>query len=661
MNKLILLPRLSVMGLRKNGSTYVPYLLASIFSVFVFFVFSSILHNDIMKTLPHSGYIWALMQIGQLLLAFILLPFLMYANSFLIKRRKKELGLYSVLGLEKKHIAIMMICETLIMFGIVIIGGILFGLVFSKLLFLVLLNICRLPVDTAFSFSFNAVSQTFICFLVVYGLNLIMNLIQVFKSNPNDLIKGSKKGDMEPKRLWITALLGLIFLAAGYIIAIPAKIDSGIFQDFLLAVAFVVFGTHQFFKAGLIALLKILKRNTGFYYRESNYVTISGMLHRMKKSASSLANICVFGTMTIITLLCTFSLWFGTDSIMHHHFPYDVILNFNSDKFQDYDALGSKLQELSKTEQVEVTDMIEFKYVTLHVGKSKDTFKMQNSTYDFKDRYAIKLISLEDYNRIEQKQETLSDNEVMIFAAGSDFGYSQVILGITEYKVKKELDKIVFESKAVNDDFGQDYYIIMKDAAIIDKLGKDFKSTSEKDRFLTIRFQLTGAENSREEFTSRIIDWSSKQTGYNSVVKGIWGRQEATSMNGGLLFLGIFFSLIFSMCLILIMYYKQITEGYDDRESFDIMQKVGMSDEEVRSTIKKQILMVFFLPMFMAVLHTMAGFMMITRLFGAMYLFDVGLIAMCGIGVVTLFTLLYGLSYAITSRTYYRIVKQMNY
>ncbi len=661
MNKLILLPRLSVMGIRKNGSTYVPYLLASIFSVFIFFVFSSILHNKIMKTLPHSGYIWALMQIGQFLLAFILLPFLVYANSFLIKRRKKELGLYTVLGLEKKHIAFMMLCETLIMFGIAIIGGILFGLVFSRLLFLILLNICRLPPDTAFSFSFNAVSQTLYCFLIVYGLNLIMNLIQVFKSNPNDLIKGSKKGDMEPKHLWITALLGLVFLAAGYIIAIPAKIDSNIFTDFLLAVAFVVFGTHQFFKAGLIALLKILKKNTGFYYRESNYVTISGMLHRMKKSASSLANICIFATMTIVTLLCTFSLWFGTDSMMHHQFPYDVILNYNTDKFQGYDALDSKLQELSKAEQVNIKDKVEFNYVKLHVGKSDDAFKMQNSSYSYRDRYALKLISLEEYNRMEQKQETLSDNEVLIFAAGSNFGYSQVRLGNTPYKVKKELDGIVFSGKAVNDDFGQDYYIIMKDAAIIDALRKDFKSNAVEDRILTLRFQLEGAEKDREDFISRISDWSKKQAGYNSVVAGIFGRQEAISMNGGLLFLGIFFSILFSMCLILIMYYKQITEGYDDRESFDIMQKVGMSDVEVKNTIKKQILMVFFLPMFMAVLHTMAGFMMISKLLGALHLFDVGLIAMCGIGVVALFTVLYGLSYAMTSRTYYRIVKQMNY
>jgi putative ABC transport system permease protein len=661
MNKLILLPRLSVMGIRKNGSTYVPYLAAGIVSVFIFFVFSSILHNDIMKTMPHSGYLWMLMQIGQYLLAFIMLPFMMYANGFLMKRRKKELGLYSVLGLEKKHIAVMMVCETLIMFGIVIIGGILFGLVFSRLLFLILLNICRLPVNTTFTFSFGAVSQSIYYFLVVYGLNLVTNLVQVFRSNPNDLIKGSKKGEMEPKRLWITALLGLIFLAAGYAIAIPAKIDSGIFQDFLLAVAFVVFGTHQFFKAGLIALLKMLKRNTSFYYRESNYVTISGMLHRMKKSASSLANICIFGTMTIITLLCTFSLWSGNDSMMHHQFPYDVIMNFNTDKFQGYDSLGNKLQELSKATQTEIKDEIEFNYVKLHVGKSEDTFKIQDSTYDYRNRFALKLISLEEYNRMEQKQETLSDNEVMIFAEGSDFGFSQIILGTAEYKVKKELNNIVFATKAVNDNFGQDYYIIMKDNSIIDKLRMDFKSTAEYDRILTLRFQLTGAERDREEFTSRIKIWSESQAGYNSIENGIAGRQEATSMNGGLLFLGIFFSIIFSMCLILIMYYKQITEGYDDRENFDIMQKVGMSDTEVRSTIKKQILMVFFLPMFMAVLHTMAGFMMISGLLGTLHLFDVGLIAMCGIGVVGLFTVLYGLSYAITSRTYYRIVKQMNY
>jgi putative ABC transport system permease protein len=270
------------------------------------------------------------------------------------------------------------------------------------------------------------------------------------------------------------------------------------------------------------------------------------------------------------------------------------------------------------------------------------------------------VISLADYNRIEKKNETLSDNEVFIFAKGSDFGYNRLILGDSEYKVKKELKQVVFEKKATRDRFGQDYYLIMRDDAPIEKLRTEFKSSAVNDQITTVRFQLAGAEEGKKKFESQISKWVSGQKGYNSTVDGISGREDAISMTGGLLFLGIFFSIVFSMCLILIMYYKQITEGYDDRENFDIMQKVGMSDPEVRSTIKKQILMVFFLPLIIAICHTAAAFTMISGLLSVLYLFDNTLIILCGIAVVCLFALLYGLSYLVTSKTYYGIVRQMN-
>ncbi len=660
MNKFALLPKLSIMGIRKNGNAYFPYILAGAFSVFVFFVFTSIVNNDIVKTLPHSAYAWGLLEVGQVLLGLILLPFILYTNSFLIKRRKKELGLYSVLGLDKRHIAVMMFWETLVIFGVVMVGGVLFGLVFSKLIFLILLNMSGLPVNAAFTFSLKALDQTLIYFLAAYAINLVINVIHVFRTNPNELIREPKKGDKEPKHLWFTALLGIVLIGAGYAIAIPAKVDSNIFVNFLFAVSLVVFGTHNFFKAGLLAFLKLLKMNSGFYYRKSNYVTVSGMLHRLKKSASSLSNICIFSTMTIITLMCTLSVWLGNAGILKQQYPYDVILNFNTDKFQAAGQLDKKLLELAEATQTAINGKVAFTYQKLHVGKDGNTFAMQSPSNPLAKRYSIKLITLGDYNRMENKHETLADKEVLIFATGVDFGYDQVVLGKDTYKVKKELGSIVFYNKAVNNTFGQDYYLIVKDSSVMDRLRADFKSVAENDRILSVRFNLAGAEKDREAFISRIIVWSDSQPGHSSVVDGVAGRLNTSSMNGGLLFIGIFFSLIFTMCLILIMYYKQITEGYDDRDNFDIMQKVGMSDTEVRGTIKKQILMVFFAPLLIAILHTAAGFMMMSGLLGTLYLFDTRLIITCGLTVAVFFAILYGLSYNVTSRTYYNIVKKMN-
>ncbi len=660
MNRFLLLPKLSVMGIRKNGSAYVPYIMAGAFSVFTFFVFSSIISNDIMDTLPRSAYAWVLMQVGQVLLGIILFPFIIYTNSFLIKRRKKELGLYSVLGLDKKHIALMMLCETLVIFIIVILAGIIFGLAFSKLFFLALLNLSGLPVVASFTFSMKAFAQTIFYFMGVYLINLVINVIHVFRTNPNDLLKGAKKGDKEPKRLWLSALFGLLILGTGYAIAIPAKVDSNIFLNFLLAVSLVSLGTHQFFKAGLLALLKILKKSNSIYYKKSNYVTISGMLHRMKKSASSLSNICIFSTMTIITLLCTLSVWLGTPGILDHKHPYDTILNFNTQAFNTADELENKLQVLAEKNQAVIKDKVEFTYQRLLVHGNGNSFTLRTPSSPAAMLFGIKVISLDDYNAFEGKNETLNEYEVLTFSTGANLGYDHINLGNETYRVKKELSSIVFERKALNDTFGQECYMIVKDTAVMDKLSNAFEATTENDRIFTVRFNVEGSAENNDALIKNAIDWSSTQPGYISHVNGIAKRSELLSTNGGLLFIGIFFSIIFAMCLILIMYYKQITEGYDDRDNFDIMQKVGMSDAEVKSTIRKQILLVFFSPLAVALLHTMAGFNMTSSLLGTIGLFDTRLIIICGLIVAGLFAILYGLSYSLTSRTYYKIVKKMN-
>ena len=529
----------------------------------------------------------------------------------------------------------------------------------SWLLFLLLLNLAKLPVDASFGFSPDAFYRTFIYFLAVYGINLVMNIIRVFRTTPNDLMKGAKKGDREPKRLWLTAVSGFILLGIGYAIAITAYLDSEIFLNFLLAVALVVIGTHQLFRAGLIALLKLLKRNSRIYYRKTNFVTISGMLHRMGKSASSLANICIFSTMTIITLLCTLSVWRGTDSILDFQFPFDTAINFNTAQFRGTAELDEKLQELAASANVRIADRIEYTWQKLHTNKYGNVFTKMDPDNTHAERETLRLITLSDFNAMEKPDETLRDDEVLVFSTGADFGYDHMILGERTFRVKKELDSAVFARKAGKNAFGEDYYIIVSDTGVMDMLRDEFGSTAENDRIFTVLMNLEGQENDKDSYVKSVREWCMTQPGLTNVINGIGGRRDTLSTNGGLLFIGIFFSIIFTMCLILIMYYKQITEGYDDRDNFDIMQKVGMGEAEVRATIRKQILMVFFSPLVIALLHTMGGFNMIARLLNTLSLYDTGLIIRCGLIVAGLFTILYGLSYSITSRTYYGIVKQM--
>ncbi len=659
MNKMFLLPKLAFVGIKKNSITYFPYMLAGIFSVFSFFVFSSIISNDLMNDLPHSSYLAILMAIGLFLLGVILVPFLLYSNSFLIKRRKMELGLYNILGLEKKHIAVMMFFETLYIFLVVLTGGVLLGVVFSKLMFLVLLNLTGLPVDTGFTFNLASLRISFYYFAGVFLLNLVVNLLQVLKSNPNDLLKGSKAGEKQPKRIWISAVAGVVLLGAGYYIAMITELNSDIFLNFLLAVALVVIGTHFFFRAGIQALLRLLKGNRKFYYRKANFTTISGMLYRMKKSAASLANICVFSTMIIITLLCTAALWFGTPGILDFQYSYDIRIDYKAGGSIDKTDLDSMLTELSGKTHVNIYDKISYAYMSTDAIKAENKFTKKSGNQFQSNAETIKLITLQDYNQTEPQKLNLEENEVLVYSTGSDFSFGSVLFGSEKYVVKRELAKAGFDRKSAVKRFNQDYFFIVKDEAAIKKImievGDPAKSYTN-----SIAFQVNGEDKYEKEFANLLSGWFKDKKEVLLFKNGIAGRDETISMNGGLLFLGIFFGIIFSMCLLLIMYYKQITEGYDDRDNFSIMQKVGMSDQEVKGTIKRQILLVFFLPLVFAFFHTMAGFGMITELLGVLFLYNRTLIIAIAVGVSCIFAVLYGMSYIFTSKVYYSIVRQMN-
>jgi putative ABC transport system permease protein len=516
-----------------------------------------------------------------------------------------------------------------------------------------------MPVDVTFTFNFIALKVTFFYFLLVYTINLIINFIQVLRANPNELMQGAKKGDKEPKHIWIPALIGILFLSIGYVIAMTTKLDSNIFINFFLAVALVIWGTHYFFTAVTIVLLKIMKKNKKFYYHKKNYVTISGMLHRMKKNAASLANICIFSTMVIITLLCTLSLYIGTDSILKFQYPYDITLKFDGTKFNDTNALDQKLNEISQNTNVAIKEKIAFTYQNIEAKKSADSFLIPDASTKNSELYDIRLISLDDYNKMEQKTETLSDGEVLMFSNSRDFGYNHVVLNTKDYKIKKELKEIAFTKKEINNYvYNQVFYIITNDSALFQNIPDQFGTPMDTRH--SVYFNLEGDDKNIDDFITLTNKWVTFQKGFSKLENSIEGRADTLIMNGGLLFLGIFFGIIFSMCLLLIMYYKQITEGFDDKENFDIMQKVGMSDKEVKSTITRQILMVFFLPLIIALLHTMAGFGIVTGLLGVLYLFNTKLIILSGIIVVSIFIVLYGLSYTITSKTYYKIVKQMN-
>lgn len=663
MNKWKLLPGMAVKGVIQNGTVYYPYLMAGIFSAFTYFVFSSILYNDLIETLPRSAYAWMLLAIGRVLLVIILIPFLYYTNSFLIKRRTKEFGLYSILGLEKRHIGVMMLCETIMVYLIVMLGGIGLGSLLAKLLFLLLLKLSGLPVEVKFVFTWQAFENTITLFLAIYLFNLICALVQIGKSKPVELLSGSKKGEKQPRWIGFYGILGIVVLVMGYVISITSEIDSMIFINFFLAVFLVVVGTYLLFTSGSILLLKLLKKNKKFYYKSENFVTVSGMFYRMKKNAASLANICIFSTMVIITLVCTITLYLGLGGITRFDYPYDIRADFGAGDISIDQAEG-KVHELSekygiKAQRVDVYDFMRFS-----CGVNGNRLVQESPEAEYQDRYSVYFLTLEDYNRLEGENKTLDDGQVLFYSSGEDFGFAQVDFMGVPMEIKEELGNMFPFPKAGKNNFRAEFVIVVKDKATQDQCAEAFgriNGVTDMEAFLNSGYQrvgvvLEGKDEFKQAFAEELSGWLKGQEGFSSWTDGLSERAEIKSMYGGLLFIGIIFGIIFFMCMLLVMYYKQISEGYEDQGSFAIMQKVGMSDKEIKNTIHRQILLVFFLPLAGALMHTAAGMFMVNNLMAALGLFNNRLMTGSTLMVALIFIFIYGISYLRTAKTYYRIV-----
>ena len=654
------MPKLAVQNIKNNKSVYLPYLLASIFAIFTYFTFDILLHCGVIETVPKAGYAFMLIWIGFHLLGMILVPFLYYVNSFLIKRRKSELGLYSILGLEKKHIGMMMFWESLFMYVAVLVSAVVLGLLFSKLIFAALVSIAGLEVHTGLIFDPVTIRDVAIYYGFVMLLNLAVNLIQVGKAKPVELMSGSKKGEKEPKHIGLLSLVGLGMLGWGYYMALTSGVDSMIFISFFLAVAMVSGGTHFLFTSGSIAFLNFMKKRSETYYTPKNFIVVSGMLYRMKKNAASLANICIFSTMATITLICTIVVQTGLPGVISFRYPCDVETSFLSSTTEQMQAVRKEVEDLTAAEGIQITSYWNVSYYHLGVDKVDHQFLTRDweRMIDIADRYSVYLMTLEEYNRFEGTNESLSDGEVLVFTSGEDFGYDKIELAGKEYQVR-ELQQCKLGNKSALNTFEAFYVVVVphEQEALI--MAQAYGVEPEKSPMSLIRFSVDAKDSAYDAFYSKMEGKLSAMEGYAAAYNVREEGNEWSGMFGGLIFIGIFFSLIFLICLLVIMYYKQVAEGYEDRTNFDTMQKVGMGDEEIRSTIKRQVRLVFSAPLVCACLHTVAGMFMVTKLLAALGFFDVRLSAIVTASVCAGFALLYGICYKRTAKTYYKIVKQM--
>ena len=662
--------KLAVTNLKNNRKSYIPYVLASAFSVMMYFIMDNLYRN---RSLVEKGSPLAIMlSYADAVLLIFSIIFLFYINSFLIKRRKKELGIYNILGMGKGHLAKMLFIESIITTTVSIIGGILAGILFGKLVYLVLLKILHLKRDIVYMISPVSVGITAAIFGCIFFVIFLYNLVQMKLSNPIELLRGGNAGEREPKTKWLMTIIGSVCLAGGYYISLTTKEPLQAIGQFFVAVLLVVAGTYALFMAGSITLLKLLRKKKSYYYKTRHFTAISGMIYRMKQNAVGLANICILSTMVLVMVSITISLYAGMNDVLVTRFPSEAQITNQGINQNEERQIGELVASITKENHTNPTSQIRFhegNFTALYNDKTKNFNMTTAQSYGDTNIVEFVMIPLSDYNKTEGKAVKLADNEVLIYHRknknkSSIKNEETIHLNNDSYKVAANLDSMrIAKADATNSVDG--WYVIVKDTNIIKKYlkavyGKDDMEDSVEDyhEFMqyVYSFNLDGSRTNRER-TEQILQEQLQAKFKSAFIEGReLSRENFYNFYGGFLFIGIFLGIIFLMATVLIIYYKQISEGYDDRERYHIMQKVGMSKKEVRQSIRSQVLLVFFLPLIMAVIHLAFAFKIITRLLSVLNLMNISLFFMYTVGTVAVFAVIYVIIYSITAREYYKII-----
>ena len=661
--------KLAVSNIKRNKGTYIPYMITCICCIamtyMMFFVTQS---KDLSVQVPDSVMVTSIMFLGIAVIYIFSFIFLLYSNNFVMKRRQKEIGLYNILGLEKGHIMKMMAVETLFTSAISIIGGIAVGILGSKLALLLLLKILHVPAQLGFYVCVPGIVVCTVLFLPVVIVTLFRNVHRVRLSQPIELLRSGNTGEREPKAKWLMALLGFICLGSGYYIAVTTKSPVTALGLFFAAVLLVMAGTYLLFTAGSIAVLKVMRWKKSFYYKIKNFTSISGMIYRMKQNAMGLASICILSTGVLLMLSTTVSLNMGIEDSLSDMFPYDAGFTFNHVTFEEVPRLRNAFDEAVEKEKVPYEEKIT--QVVLDISVARNGNDMEILTRDTAASANVEYLTVvpeEEYEKISGKTVELKPGEILAFQENG--GKGNIALNGVDYKVKEWLKEKPTYERGNNIFYKTTIVVTKEDLQKMDALQKELVG---KDRgYLKLEFGLyiEGGKEADIKYGNLIRE------DLEPLTETLKGEEDSVSpwfqssireehyrsfytLNGGLLFLGIFLGFIFLVGAGMIIYYKQMSEGYEDKERFEIMQKVGMSRKEVKSAIRRQILMVFFLPLLMAVLHIIMAFPMISRLLGLLGMMNTELYILCTAGTIVVFAVIYAAIYMCTAKSYYKIVER---
>ena len=665
--------KLAKTNLSNNKPFYIPYIISSIITVAMLYMMSFLSDNKGLNKIMGADSLAIIFRLGVGIIVIFSYIFLFYTNSFIIKRRKKEIGVYNILGMEKRHLSKVLFVETIYSAIISLVCGIIVGIAFSKFILMVLYGIIGIHKTVEFFVNIHGIILCVVSFGILFLLTFLYNFMQIKLANPIELLRGTSVGEREPKTKILMTIIGVVCLAIAYYIAITTENPLNVLTLFFVAVLLVIIGTFALFTAGSIALLKLLRNNKKFYYNKRHFMAVSGMLYRMKQNAAGLASICILSTMVLVVISTTVSMYVGIQDELMARYPNDVCVTV------DYNSVIDKSSEIEKAifdeiDSAEVKNKKAFSYLSVFVGQKGDNFTTDKEHLSFQNSYLFYILSKDDFikrdNSFKDKIGNISKGEAVV-VLNKKYDKKDIKIFGKNYKVNKSFehmeDNDLYMISTLN---GLGYIILDNDESVQELYDMQEKMLGKGANYYTnkIRFDFKSGNKKQKAAAYKKIDnvvkkYFKENKNDKKEISSYWveSRQENEQnfylLYGGLFFLGIFLGTMFLMVTVMIIFYKQITEGYDDRERYQILEKVGMSSREVKDTIKSQIRIVFVLPIFAAAVHVTAAFPMVNRILKMLNLNNEKLFAGCLAATIIVFAVIYYLVFKVTSRTYYKILK----
>lgn len=660
-----LFAKLALKNIRSNKQIYVPYIISSIATVMMFYLMTSLVQNEYL--LERATTIVVLFTLGSIIIGIFSLIFILYTNSFLIKRRKKEIGLYAILGMKKKHVAFVLFIESLITSAGSILIGIISGQIIGRFVFLALNYMLKLPVSMEYPFSIGVAGITAAVFAIIFLVALLYNISQVTFSNPVELVRGKQMGEKEPKSSILLFILSLIALGSGYWISLTTEDVMSALGLFFVAVLLVIIGTYLLFISGSIFILKAMKKNKKMYYRPNAFISISGMLYRMKQNAVGLANISILATMVIVAVSTTVAVFADSEVSLKVQFPYENSVNLHEADFEDLTNFQNLVVTETEERGLSLENVAAYRHNSLSGVLKDDEFIFSSSLQGETANSEVVFIPKEDIEYITDTAIELEGNEVVVLNAETEYNQPTIKLAKQEYPVR-QINNSDVRTKISNQLENMLRMSVIGTTVVLTNGADEMQAIIEDykelypddyfDGFASVEWDTSGTTEEKityaEELTDIVYDLEEYSLGYRARELE---QEEWYQMNGGLLFVGIFLGGLFTFGAALITYFKQVSEGYDDREKFQIMQKVGLDEKMIQKSTRSQIVWMFFLPLLLAAVHTAFAYPIISKLLLVFGLVNEGLIVLSIIGVVLGFSLLYWIIYRVTSRVYFSIVK----